>query len=123
MVCFQTKNPNLGKFWRALDGKMLIYFMDIWNILRTFGKFLLHFVLILYIFPVLVSCTNKNLATLNDRHVALQQENNFSCKRAFTCVHKRPAAFGLRIEEPFGLRRVAVIVADLPGQRAPLLGL
>jgi hypothetical protein len=19
MVCFQTKNPNLGKFWRALD--------------------------------------------------------------------------------------------------------
>jgi hypothetical protein len=19
MVCFQTKNPNLGKFWRALE--------------------------------------------------------------------------------------------------------
>jgi hypothetical protein len=29
MVCFQTKNPNLGKFWRALDWKMLIYFMTI----------------------------------------------------------------------------------------------
>jgi hypothetical protein len=37
------------------------------NILRTFGKFydhLVHFVLILYIFPVLVTCTKKNLATM-----------------------------------------------------------
>jgi hypothetical protein len=25
MVYFQTKNPNLGKFWTALDWKMLIY--------------------------------------------------------------------------------------------------
>jgi hypothetical protein len=31
MVYFQTKNPNLGKFWRAIDWKMFIYFMDIWN--------------------------------------------------------------------------------------------
>jgi hypothetical protein len=36
MVYFQTKNPNLGKFWRALDWTMLIYFMTIWNILRAF---------------------------------------------------------------------------------------
>jgi hypothetical protein len=41
MVCFQTKNPNLGKFWRVLDWKMFIcifyghweYFMEIWEIL------------------------------------------------------------------------------------------
>jgi hypothetical protein len=33
MVYFQTKNPNLGKFWRALELKMLVYFMTIWNIL------------------------------------------------------------------------------------------
>jgi hypothetical protein len=25
MVCFQTKNPNLGKFFRVLNWKMLIY--------------------------------------------------------------------------------------------------
>jgi hypothetical protein len=53
MVCFQTKNHNLGKFLRALDGKMLIYFMAIWNILRPFGTFcdhLVHFVLLWYIF-------------------------------------------------------------------------
>jgi hypothetical protein len=37
MVCFQTKNPNLGKFWRALEWKMLLYFMIIWNILWPFG--------------------------------------------------------------------------------------
>jgi hypothetical protein len=67
MVYFQTKNPNLGNFWTALDWKMLVYFIAIWNILWTFGILyghLVHFVFIWYIFPVLVSCTKKNLATL-----------------------------------------------------------
>jgi hypothetical protein len=56
MVSFQAENPNLGKFWRALDEKMLIYFMAIWNILQTFGIFcdhLVHFVFIWYIFSCL----------------------------------------------------------------------
>jgi hypothetical protein len=39
MVCFQTKNPNLGKIIRASDWKMMIYFMAIWNILWAFGIF------------------------------------------------------------------------------------
>jgi hypothetical protein len=49
MVYFQTKNPNLGKFWRALEWKMfwsfgvfsghLEYFRDVWYILETFGIF------------------------------------------------------------------------------------
>jgi hypothetical protein len=67
MVYFQTKNPNLGKFLSALDWKVSIYFMAIWNIIQTFGKIydhLAHFVFIWYIFPVLVSFTKKNLATL-----------------------------------------------------------
>jgi hypothetical protein len=54
MVCFQTKNSNLGKFWRALDGKMLIYFRTFWNSSWTFGIFYYHlvlFVFICYIFP------------------------------------------------------------------------
>jgi hypothetical protein len=41
--------------------------MAIWDILLPFGTFcvhLVHFVFIWYIFPVLVSCTKKNLATL-----------------------------------------------------------
>jgi hypothetical protein len=45
--------PNLGKFRRALDGKMLIYWTAIWNILQLFGIFsdhLVHFVFIWYIF-------------------------------------------------------------------------
>jgi hypothetical protein len=36
MAYFQTQNPNLGNFFRALDWKMLIYseyFTDIWDIL------------------------------------------------------------------------------------------
>jgi hypothetical protein len=54
MVCFQTENPNLGKFFRASDWKMLIYFMAIWNTLRIFGTFCDHSVLVVliwYIFP------------------------------------------------------------------------
>jgi hypothetical protein len=52
MVYFQTKNPNLGEFFRTLDGEMLIYlnfylecftdiciFMIIWYILCSFGTF------------------------------------------------------------------------------------
>jgi hypothetical protein len=32
MVSLQTKNTNLGKFWRALEVKMLMYLRAIWNI-------------------------------------------------------------------------------------------
>jgi hypothetical protein len=32
MVCFQTKNTNLGKFWRVLRWKMLVYCLAIWSI-------------------------------------------------------------------------------------------
>jgi hypothetical protein len=32
LVYFQTKNPNFGKFWRALGWKMLKYLMAIGNI-------------------------------------------------------------------------------------------
>jgi hypothetical protein len=47
MVCFQTKIPNLGKFWRVLQWKMLVYVfyghlvhvMVFWYILFTFGVF------------------------------------------------------------------------------------
>jgi hypothetical protein len=53
MVCFQTKNPNLGKFWRALEWKMQVYFVVIWNILRAFGN--------LWPFG---NCVMNNLATL-----------------------------------------------------------
>jgi hypothetical protein len=37
MVYFQTKTPNLGKFWRALEWKIQVYFKVIWNILQPFG--------------------------------------------------------------------------------------
>jgi hypothetical protein len=53
MVSFQTKNPNFGQFWRALDWKMMENVMAIWNFLPTFGIFndpLVHFVFIWFIF-------------------------------------------------------------------------
>jgi hypothetical protein len=50
---FKPKIPFLGKFWRVLYWKMLVYLMAIWYILLSIGKFngrLLHFVVIWYIF-------------------------------------------------------------------------
>jgi hypothetical protein len=29
MVYFQTQNPNLGRFWRALEWKKLVYLMAV----------------------------------------------------------------------------------------------
>jgi hypothetical protein len=40
MVYFQTKNPNLGKFWRILQWTMLVYCVAIWAILRPLDIFL-----------------------------------------------------------------------------------
>jgi hypothetical protein len=57
MVYFQTKYPNLGRFWRALEWEMLMHFMTIWNTLRPFDIIrgsLVQFVAIWYIFPILV---------------------------------------------------------------------
>jgi hypothetical protein len=54
MVCFQTKNTNLGKFWSVLEWKMMEYFMEIWNNLWSFDILLWPFenvVVIWYIFP------------------------------------------------------------------------
>jgi hypothetical protein len=36
---FKPKNPNLGKFWRVLQWKMLIYFIATWSILQPFRIF------------------------------------------------------------------------------------
>jgi hypothetical protein len=70
MVYFPTKNPNLGKFWRALEWKMLVYFMTICNIYS-------HLVLVMAVWYSLWSLgifflfwyvwTKKNLATLLQR--------------------------------------------------------
>jgi hypothetical protein len=65
MVCFQTKNQNLGKFWRALEWKMLVYFKVIWYILWPFGDA----VVIWYIPPRFgILCLEKS------GNPALQQE-------------------------------------------------
>jgi hypothetical protein len=54
MVSFQTKNLNLSKFWRALEYKVLLEIMIIWNILQPLCIFYGHFgnfLVIWYIFP------------------------------------------------------------------------
>jgi hypothetical protein len=46
MVYFQTKNPKLGKFWRALLWINFVHFMPIWNLLSPFGIVYGHLVLL-----------------------------------------------------------------------------
>jgi hypothetical protein len=64
MIYFQTNNYNLGKFWRALQWKMLVYFMDIWSILLyiiwyTLWQFGIFYGYWFYIIPVLVCCNQE----------------------------------------------------------------
>jgi hypothetical protein len=54
MFVFKPKYPNLGKFWRVLQWKILVHFMTIWCILvllEIFNGHLVYFVVIWYIFP------------------------------------------------------------------------
>jgi hypothetical protein len=55
MVYFQTKDHNVGKFRRDLQGKMLAYFMAVWSILRPFGIFVF-ICYILWLFAIFFSC-------------------------------------------------------------------
>jgi hypothetical protein len=65
MEYFQTKYTNLGKFWKALEGKMLAHFMATWNILRPCNLYLgLFDNLLSGNLVYLVYCTKKHLATL-----------------------------------------------------------
>jgi hypothetical protein len=69
---FQTKNPNLGKFWRVLLWEMmvyfyvLVYFTDIWYILWLIG---IVYGDLVHLFPIVVCRTKKNLETLLQRAV------------------------------------------------------
>jgi hypothetical protein len=105
-VYFQTKNPDLGKIWRALQWSMLVYYMAIWSNLQLFGIFcgnLVHFVALWYIlwpfgifhgylvYLFLFWYVVWHGATCNTQYIGLllcnlfaQRENHCSCKQTFT---------------------------------------
>jgi hypothetical protein len=66
MAFYQTKNPDLAKFWRVLQWKMLAYFTAIWSVFRPFWSILWLFGIfygsLVYFSPVWY--VKKNLATL-----------------------------------------------------------
>jgi hypothetical protein len=82
MFQFHTKKSNLGKFWRALQWKMLVCFMAIWNISRPFFMTVTTFLVIWFIFDVLVSFTEKNLTTLflSKNHCVITYAHTFPLK-------------------------------------------
>jgi hypothetical protein len=65
MVCMQTKNSNLGNFWRAFEWKMLAYFWPFGiHTLRSFGILygpLLYLVAIWYIFSQIWYIVARNI--------------------------------------------------------------
>jgi hypothetical protein len=87
MVYFHTKYPDVGKFWRAYDWKMLVYSMAIGNILWTFGiyydpsvhKYCTHLVQL----SILVFGTEKNLATLLQTSITAYVVPDLSTKMYF----------------------------------------
>jgi hypothetical protein len=59
MVCFQTENPSLGKFRRALDWKMFIHVMAIWNIYGDLGYFMTIWYILVHFFRFRYHCSIK----------------------------------------------------------------
>jgi hypothetical protein len=55
MAYFQTKNPDLSKFWKVLQWKVLLNFPSIWYLLWPFGEFFGHLVCFLVIWYILWS--------------------------------------------------------------------
>jgi hypothetical protein len=89
MLYFQTENPTLGKFWKAMKWKIFVYFTDIWSILRSFGIFCVAFMVVWYIFPVLVSFIKKNLATLFRTNLICSPDLDALLRRAeMVCVER-----------------------------------
>jgi hypothetical protein len=105
MVYFRTKNPDLGKKWRVLEWKMLVYFMVIWNILWSFGIFYGHLVylwsfgnvvIVGIFYTVLVYCGKKNLATLVTHTVQAATRDIdgfhfFRSQKSFSGLHRNLA--------------------------------
>jgi hypothetical protein len=56
MAHFQTNNPNLGKFWRVLRWKILLYFTPSWSVLQPFSIFCGHLVYLMVTYLVYFSC-------------------------------------------------------------------
>jgi hypothetical protein len=69
MEYIENNNSNLGVFWRALEWKMLVYFLPfetVYGHLIYFMDLYIHGTICgnLVFLPVLVCCTKQNLATL-----------------------------------------------------------
>jgi hypothetical protein len=85
---FTPKITILGKFWRALEWKMLVYFMPIWNILRAFGICYGHLVILWHFciyFPHFGTlCRDKSGNPACCRFLQI----NFSCNESLSSSNK-----------------------------------
>jgi hypothetical protein len=64
---FKPKTPIWVNVWWVLQWEMLVYFTDLWYIVRPIGIFYAYLYSLWSFgiwFPILICCTKKNLATL-----------------------------------------------------------
>jgi hypothetical protein len=66
MVCFQTKNPNLGKFWRVLQHKILVC---------TFYGHFVHFTDFCYIIYIIICTYMYNLVSFSRFGILYQEKS------------------------------------------------
>jgi hypothetical protein len=66
---FQTKNPDLGKFLRALQWKVQVHYIHLCPFCLFYGY-------LVYLFPVLECCAKKNLANLTWRQFFVSKMND-----------------------------------------------
>jgi hypothetical protein len=118
MVCFQTKNPNLGKLWRFLQSKTLAYFVTILVCLTAIGTILYFIWYILWsfgIFFLVVVCCNKKIWQPFPGGVAciLSAENVWS----LWVVGSSPAGVEIRVARWYIFRPKITIWVYFGGRR------
>jgi hypothetical protein len=81
---FQTKNSNLGKFWRVLQCKMLVYVMAIRSILLPFVIHCGHFFGIFSRFGLLYQEKSGNPDLYRGKKVLLVENHTTNTKYVWT---------------------------------------
>jgi thiol-disulfide isomerase/thioredoxin len=111
-VCiFKPKIPIWVNFGGPWIGKCRYIIRPFWNILREFGIFYDHLVHFAFIFPVLVSHTKRNLATLGvtvDSFRRQRQTFDYILRRSANCTF-----VGVRVGYLHGTPRQIVLRSNL----------
>jgi hypothetical protein len=88
---FQTQNPNLGKFLHGLAmedvGVLYVHLVGLTAICYILWPFGLFSAYLVHLFPVLVCCRKRNLATLVGFNFANPRTFDYLCLPMYIVTH------------------------------------